>query len=80
MAAFMVRTPSAGPAGWFQTAPITARKSAPACTKGAQFAAVIPPMATEGISNISCHQVRISGVARWMVALLSVGKKAPKAT
>ena len=45
MAAFIARTPAAGPSGWFHTAPTTQRKSAPARTSGAQFSAVMPPMA-----------------------------------
>jgi hypothetical protein len=56
MAWFMARTPAAGPSGWAQTAPTTARKVAPAWTKGAQFWGVMPPMATQGSSMSSDHQ------------------------
>ena len=47
---------------------------------GAQFAAVMPPMATVGISITSAHQESSSGSALWTVSLVVVGKKAPKAT
>jgi hypothetical protein len=54
IAAFSARTTAAGLSGWPHTAPITARKSALACTSGAQFAAVMPPIAQHGRS-ISLH-------------------------
>src|SRR3546814_4495387 len=52
-------TPARGPSGWPHTAPLTARKSAPAFTSGAAFSAVMPPMATQGSSNSAVHQPRI---------------------
>ena len=64
----------------FHTAPLTARKSAPAATSGAQFCGVIPPIATQGISNSDCHQVNSSGSGRCSLAFVSLGKKLPKAT
>ena len=54
-------TPAAGPSGWLQTHPTTARKSAPARTSGAQLAGVMPPMAQHGSSIISDHHARILG-------------------
>src|ERR1700678_507739 len=80
IAAFRVRTPAAGPSGWPHTQPITARKSAPACTSGAQFCAVMPPMAQHGSSISSDHQCRISGSTRLVTSLLPDGKNAPNAT
>src|SRR5215472_14950314 len=77
IASFIARTPAAGPSGCPHTAPITARKSAPASTSGAQFAAVIPPIATHGSSIRSDHQRSVSGSARVFVSLLPVGKNAP---
>jgi hypothetical protein len=47
---------------------------------GSRVNAVIPPIATHGISTVSCQMVRTSGSGRWTVSLVSVGKKAPKAT
>src|SRR3954451_6405807 len=61
IAAFSAFTPAAGPSGWFHTQPTTARKSVPACTSGAQFSGVIPPIAQLGSSIISDHHRRISG-------------------
>ena len=55
-------------------------KSAPAATSGRQFSGVIPPMATQGVTIISCQISRISGSARVLASLVVVGKKAPKAT
>ena len=55
-------------------------KSAPAATSGPQLAGVIPPMATHGVSMISCQISRISGSARVLASLVAVGKKAPNAT
>jgi hypothetical protein len=49
-------------------------------TKGAQFAGVMPPMATHGTVMISLHQRRISMSGRALASLVWVGKKAPKAT
>src|SRR5215469_9598801 len=49
-------TAAAGPWGWSQTAEMTARKSAPAWTRGAQFSGEMPPMATDGTVMISLHQ------------------------
>ena len=46
----------------------------------ARGVAVIPPMATQGVSTVSCQMVRISGSGRCVVSLVAVGKKAPKAT
>jgi len=45
-----------------------------------QFSGVMPPIATEGTVITSLHQARSSGVAWCFVALLPLGKKAPKAT
>ena len=42
--------------------------------------AVMPPMATQGISISSDHHCSRSGVARNFASLVLVGKKAPKAT
>src|SRR4051794_28170345 len=80
IAAFSALTPAAGPSGWFQMEPTTARKSAPARTSGWQFSAVMPPMAQQGSSIISDHQDRMSGVARALASLVPEGKNAPKAT
>ena len=80
MAVFIARTPAAAPWACPQTAPTTARKSAPARTKGAQFAAVMPPMATQGTSITSLHHSSRSRSAWYSVGLVSVGKKAPNAT
>ena len=80
IAAFIARTPAAAPSGCAHTAPTTARKSAPARTSGAQLAAVMPPIATQGSSNMPLHHSRISGAGRCCVSLVEVGKKAPKAT
>ena len=63
-----------------QTPADTARKSAPAATSGRQFWGVIPPMATQGISMVSCQMARTSASARIGASLVAVGKKAPKAT
>src|SRR5690606_11696385 len=57
---FMALTAWAGPFSSVHTPPPTARKSAPARSSGSQFAAVIPPMATEGTVAVSLHHVRIS--------------------
>jgi hypothetical protein len=63
MAALIAATPAAGPPGCFQTPAETARKSAPAVARPAALSAVIPPMATEGTSIVSCQIDRISGSA-----------------
>src|SRR3546814_16666244 len=73
-------TPARGPSGWPNTAPLTARKSAPAFTSGAAFSAVMPPMATQGSSNRDVHQPRIDGTGRSWDSLIVVGYKATKAT
>src|SRR5579883_782064 len=64
MALLKARTAAAGPAGWFQTALTTARKSAPARTSCEQFSGVMPPIATQGTVIISLHQARRSGDGR----------------
>lgn len=48
-------------------------KSAPALTSGAALAGVIPPIATQGISNTVVHQDRIAGSGRCVVGLVVVG-------
>ena len=73
-------TAAAGPSGCAQTAEQTARKSAPASTSTRPLSGVIPPIATQGISNRVVHQERIDGSGRWRVSLVVVGKKAPNAT
>ena len=73
-------TAAAGPSGWPQTALQTARKSAPASTSARPFSGVMPPIATQGISNRVDHQDRIDGSGRWRASLVAVGKKAPNAT
>ena len=54
--------------------------AAAAWTSAAQFAAVMPPMATQGSSIISDHHARIAGSARVGASLVAVAWKAPKAT
>ncbi len=39
-------------------------KSAPALTSGRALSGVIPPIATQGISNMVDHQLRIAGGGR----------------
>ena len=73
-------TAAPGPASWFHTAPLTARKSAPASISGAAFSTVTPPIATQGISMIADHQRNTSGSARCEARLVALSKKAPKAT
>src|SRR5690606_25595824 len=80
IAAWKAFTAAAGPSGCFQIPAETARKSAPASISGTQFSTVMPPMATQGISISSDHQAMISGSARVVGCLVSVGKKAPNAT
>src|SRR5258707_6195706 len=55
------RTAAPGPSRWFHTAVTTARKSAPAVTRGAQMSGVMPPIATPGTGMISLHQASHSG-------------------
>jgi hypothetical protein len=69
-----------GPSGCDQIAPMTARKSAPASTSGPQLSCVMPPIAQQGITVVSLHHSRISGLARCFAAFVALGKKAPKAT
>ena len=73
--AFNARTPAAGPSGWFQTHPTTARKSAPAWTRGAQFSGVMPPMAQQGSSISSDHHWMISGSTKRVTSLVPGGKE-----
>lgn len=73
-------TAAAGPSGWFQTPLTTARKSAPAVTRGGQLSTVMPPMATQGTVVMADQISRISGSALVFGTLVVVGKKAPKAT
>jgi len=73
MASVNAATAARGPAGWSQTAEETAIMSAPASTSGAQLAAVMPPMATQGNSDNAVHQRRISGVALVLGVLVRVG-------
>src|SRR5690242_15459758 len=80
IALFRARTPAAGPSGWFQMQPTTARKSAPARTSGPQFSGVMPPMAQQGSSISSDHHVRISGSMKRDTSLVPEGKNAPNAT
>ena len=58
--------PRPGRPAWFQTAPQTARKSAPASTRTRPLSGVMPPIATQGISNRVDHQERIDGSGRWL--------------
>src|SRR6185369_9515400 len=51
----------------------TAMKSAPAATKGLALSGVIPPIATQGISNKVAHQLRIAGSGRCSLGLVRVG-------
>jgi hypothetical protein len=51
----------------------TARKSAPASTSGLALSGVIPPIATQGISNKVDHQVRIDGSGRYSDGFVIVG-------
>ena len=80
MAWFIASTPAAGPSGWSQTALTTARKSAPARTRPAQFPGVMPPIATTGSSITSDHHSSRSGSARTSVCLVPLAKNAPNAT
>ena len=74
------RTAASGPSWWFHTPPATAKKSAPAATTGLQFSTVMPPIATQGISNSSLHHSMISSDAGVVTVLVLDGKNAPKAT
>jgi len=74
------RTAAAGPSGCCQTPALTARKSAPASTRGDALATVMPPMATHGTVIRLLHHARISGSACDGGFLVAVAKKAPKAT
>ena len=47
---------------------------------GAQLPGVIPPIATQGISNSPDHHSSSSGSGRCSLALVSLGKKLPNAT
>src|SRR5262249_38958458 len=49
-----------GPSACFQTPLATARKSAPARTNGSALPTTMPPMATQGVSMVSCQISRIS--------------------
>ena len=49
----------------------TAMKSAPASTSGRALSGVIPPIATQGISNKVDHQVRIDG---WRPVMRRLGR------
>ena len=59
IAATKSRTAAAGPLSAAQTACETARKSAPAATRGPQFPGVIPPMATQGKGAGAALVVRV---------------------
>src|SRR5690606_7116398 len=61
------------------TAPTTAIRSAPAATRDGALSAVIPPIATRGTPRPSASRSSAT-VARRVVALVAVGKNAPKAT
>ena len=74
------RTAVLGPSGWPHTPAETAKKSAPAATKGAQLSTVIPPMATQGTFVVSAHTYNTSMEAGSVFSLVAEGKKAPKAT
>ena len=63
MAVWMRSTAAPAPSGAAQTPADTAMKSAPAATIGAQFSAVMPPIATQGISLTVVHQPMIDGSA-----------------
>jgi hypothetical protein len=70
---FNALTPAAGPSGQHQMHPTTAKKSAPALTRGPQFPGVMPPMAQLGSSIISDHQLKMSGSTRLVTPLVSDG-------
>ena len=59
------------------TALDTAIKSAPAATNGAQLRAVIPPIATQGISLTVVHHPSMDASAKCSTGLVGVGKNAP---
>ena len=80
IAALSAFTPAAGPSGWFQMQPTTARKSVPARTRGPLFSGVMPPMAHDGSSIISDHQARISGSSKFVTSFVVDAKNAPNAT
>jgi hypothetical protein len=64
-------TASPGPSGWAKTPALTAKKSAPAWARARAVSTATPPMATQGVSMLSCQMVSSSGSARVGASLVA---------